>query len=315
MVGTFGGYSRCHGQTGIGQVTLCLVFGQTGQVAQSIAASADRHKALTILQLGREQADLTQPEQIARQIVAHKPAIVINAAAYTKVDQAESDEATAMLVNAGSPGAMAEACDKVGAALIHISTDYVFAGDGAKPYREDDPVAPQGAYGRSKEQGERAVRAALERHIILRTAWVFSATGQNFVRTMLRLNRETIRVVDDQTGNPTPADTIADACLTMASRIADHRHGAWGTFHFCGQPSVTWYGFAKAVFAEAEKLGKTAPKLEPITTDQYPTPAKRPAWSVLDAGKIEANWGIAAPDWRKALPEIVRSLMEQEKAQ
>jgi dTDP-4-dehydrorhamnose reductase len=293
-------------------MTGCLVFGQSGQVAQSIAKLTGPYKALGIVQLGRGHVDLTEPGKVAREIIQRKPDIVINAAAYTKVDQAESDETTAKLVNASAPALMAEACKTIGAPLIHISTDYVFAGDGTKPYMEDDPVAPQGAYGRTKELGERAIRQALDRHIILRTAWVFSDTGQNFVRTMLKLNRDLIRVVDDQRGNPTPADFIAAACLQIAARIKSGQEGPWGTYHYTGQPDTTWFGFAQAIFAEAEKLGKTAPKLEPITTDQYPTPAKRPAWSVLDTAKILRDWGIEAPDWRLVLPSIVKSLMEQE---
>ncbi len=293
-------------------MSACLVFGQTGQVAQGIAKLARHYTMLDVTQLGRTQADLTRPETVAAQILSRKPAIVINAAAYTKVDLAESDEAAARLVNASSPALMAEACQKVGAALIHISTDYVFDGTGAKPYAEDDPVAPQGAYGRTKLQGEQAIRAALDHHLILRTAWVFSDTGQNFVRTMVKLNRDVIRVVDDQTGNPTPADFIAATCLEMATMIAQRSQGPWGTYHYTGQPATTWFGFAQAIFAEAEKLGKKAPTLEPITTDQYPTPARRPAWSVLDTGKIHRDWGITPPDWRDVLPVIVKSLLEQD---
>ena len=292
-------------------MSLCLVFGQSGQVAQSIAKLAPNHKNLRIVQIGRDQADFINPQSVADHILSNRPLVVINAVAYTKVDQAESDETNAVLVNATTPHLIALACQQVGAALIHISTDYVFAGDAQTPYLEDAPVAPTGAYGRTKAQGEQAVRTALSRHVILRTAWVFSSTGQNFVKTMLRLNRDLIRVVDDQRGNPTPADAIADAALSMAARIVGGTPGPWGTFHFSGTPDTTWFGFAQAIFAEAEKLGRTAPKLEPITTDQYPTPARRPAWSVLDNGKIKRDWNISAPDWRQALPGIVRTIIKQ----
>ena len=292
-------------------MSLCLVFGQSGQVAQGIAQLAGQFPSLDIRQLGRDQADFTQPDAVAAQVLQHRPAVVINAVAYTKVDLAETDEANAQLVNAASPGKIAEACRQVGAALIHISTDYVFAGDAQAPYPEDAPVAPTGAYGRTKAQGEQLVRDALPQHIILRTAWVFGETGQNFAKTMLRLNRDLIRVVDDQRGNPTPSAAIAQTCLTMAARIADGTPGAWGTYHYSGQPAVTWFGFASAIFAEAAKHGKPAPKLEPITTDQYPTPARRPAWSVMDNGKIQREWGIAPPDWTAVLPGIVRTLMAQ----
>ena len=289
----------------------CLVFGHSGQVAQAIAQLSVNFPKLEIFQLGRDRADFTHPDVVAQQVLSHRPNVVINAVAYTKVDQAESDEANALLVNATSPGKIAAACAEVGAALIHISTDYVFAGDANTPYGEDAPIAPNGAYGRTKAAGEQAVRDALPRHVILRTAWVFSATGQNFVKTMLRLNRDLIRVVDDQRGNPTPALAIAQTVLTMADRIAGGANGPFGTYHFTGSPDVTWFGFAQAIFAEAAKLGKTAPVLEPITSDQYPTPAKRPAWSVLDTSKIAQDWNIAAPDWRKALPGIVETLLAQ----
>ena len=289
----------------------CLVFGQSGQVAQSIAQLRNQYTALDIIQLGRDDADLCHPETIAAQILKHQPTIVINAAAYTKVDQAETDEATATLVNATSPTRMAEACKQVNAALIHISTDYVFAGDSSAPYTEDDPFAPTGAYGRSKALGEHGIKDALDRHIILRTAWVFSDTGQNFVKTMLRLNREVVRVVDDQTGGPTPAKAIATTILDMATRIARGGPALWGTYHFSGQPATTWFGFAQAIFDEARKLGQPTPKLEPINTDQYPTPARRPAWSVLNHEKIQRDWGITPPDWRHALPDIVNSLIKQ----
>lgn len=292
-------------------MSLCLVFGQSGQVAHSIAELAAHYKTLRIIQIGRDQADFTNPQSVAEHVLHHRPLVVINAVAYTKVDQAETDEANAVLVNATTPHLIALACQQVGAALIHISTDYVFAGDAQTPYLEDAPVAPTGAYGRTKAQGEQAVRTTLSRHIILRTAWVFSATGQNFVKTMLRLNRDLIRVVDDQRGNPTPADAIAAATLTMAARIVADNPGPWGTFHFSGTPDTTWFGFAQAIFAEAEKLGRTVPKLEPITTDQYPTPARRPAWSVLNNGKISQDWNIQAPDWRQALPGIVHTLIKQ----
>ena len=290
-------------------MTRCLVFGQSGQVARAIAQLSTKFSKLEIVQVGRDQADFTNPESVAQQVRTHRPAVVINAAAYTKVDQAESDEANAHLVNAVSPGKIAAACAEVDAAMIHISTDYVFAGDAAQPYGEDAPIAPTGAYGRTKAAGEQLVRDALPRHLILRTAWVFSASGQNFVKTMLRLNRDVIRVVDDQRGNPTPALAIAETVLTMAHRIVSGTPGPFGTYHFTGSPDVTWFGFAQSIFAEAAKLGKTAPLLEPITSDQYPTPAKRPAWSVLDNAKIARDWDIAAPDWRRVLPGSVESLL------
>jgi len=292
-------------------MSLCLVFGKTGQVAQGITELTSQYPSLEIVQVGRERVNFTHPETVAEEVIRVRPAVVINAVAYTKVDQAESDEPNALLVNASSPALMAEACGQVGSALIHLSTDYVFAGDASQPYCEGDMIAPTGAYGRTKAQGEQAVQSALKRHLILRTAWVFSAVGQNFVKTMLKLNRDLVRVVNDQIGNPTPAPAIAAATLEMAARIVQGSEGPWGIYHFSGQPATTWFGFAQAIFAEAERLGRPSPTLEPITTDQYPLPARRPAWSVLNNEKIIQDWGIHPPDWRQSLPAIVHSLIEQ----
>lgn len=291
----------------------CLVFGRTGQVGQSIAKAAT-NRPLTLTQLGREEADLTRPQCIADIITQTRPRVVINASAYTKVDNAETDEATAHVVNALAPAAMAQACHTIGASLIHFSTDYVFPGTSTHPYGEQDATGPTGAYGRTKEEGERLIRQTLERHIILRTSWVFSATGQNFVKTMLNLKRDLIRVVDDQTGNPTPADAIAQTALLMAEQIitgrCDGRCDTWGTFHYCGTPPTTWFKFAQAIFAEAARYGHPQPRLEPIATADYPTPAKRPPWSVLNADKIQRVWNISPPDWRSALQDVVAQLLE-----
>lgn len=298
----------------------CLVFGRTGQVGQSIAKLALAKPAiakvaaghpLRLIQLGRAEADLTQPQRLADIIAEIHPRVVINASAYTKVDAAESDEATAHAVNALAPAAMAQACHAIGAALIHFSTDYVFPGSSAQPYREDDSIGPTGAYGRTKAAGEQLVRQTLERHIILRTSWVFSATGQNFVKTMLNLNRDLIRVVNDQTGNPTPADAIAQTALSMAEQIVRGRSDGWGTFHFCGTPPTTWFNFAQAIFTEAARYGHPQPRLEPILTREYPTPAKRPQWSVLNTDKIQRVWTIAPPDWRPALKDVAAQLLAQ----
>lgn len=275
-----------------------LVFGKTGQVATELQRQAQ------VTALGRDRADLSDPAGCAAAIETHKPSVVINAAAWTAVDKAEDHEAEAHVINADSPGAMARACAAQGIPFLHISTDYVFAGDGIKPWRETDPVKPQNAYGRTKLAGEEAVRAAGGRHAILRTAWVVSAHGTNFVKTMLRLaeTRDALSVVDDQIGCPTPAATIAAALLQMAEQMqAGHRGG---TYHFGGQPYVSWADFARETFAQAGK----AVLVSGIPSSDYPTPAARPLNSRLDCVKLETDFGIKAPDWKQGLSGILSDL-------
>jgi dTDP-4-dehydrorhamnose reductase len=234
------------------------------------------------------------------------PDIVINAAAHTAVDRAESEPAVAGTINRDAPAAMAEACRKAGAALIHISTDYVFDGSGRTPYVESDPVAPLSVYGRTKEEGETAIRNSLREHVILRTSWVFAAHGSNFVRTMLRLGAERpeLRIVSDQCGAPTAARDIAQAIAGVANAIAQRR-GSWGTYHFASDEPVTWYDFARAIFALRHGAN---PRLVPITTDEYKTPARRPMYSVLDCGRIAKDFGIARPSWRAALAHVLNEI-------
>jgi dTDP-4-dehydrorhamnose reductase len=279
---------------------MILVFGKTGQVARELAALAP-----DALCLGRDRADLTDPAACAAVIAAQRPAAVINAAAWTAVDRAETEEEAATAVNGAAPGAMAQACAAAGVPFIHISTDYVFDGQGTGPFAPDHPTAPLSAYGRSKLAGERAVRAAGGPHVILRTSWVFSAHGSNFVRTMLRLGAErpVLRVVADQTGGPTPAAAIAAACLTIADRLRT-QPGLSGTHHFAGTPDTTWAGFARAIMAAA---GLPA-QVEDITTADWPTPARRPANSRLDCSTLEQSFGISRPDWRPALAAVLADL-------
>jgi dTDP-4-dehydrorhamnose reductase len=283
-----------------------LVFGQTGQVAIELDRRAGAHRAVAEA-LGRAQADLTDPAACAAAVAATDADIVINAAAYTAVDQAETDPVTAQTVNADAPGAIARACAARELPFLHISTDYVFDGSGTKPWGEDDPVAPLGVYGQTKLDGERAVTAAGGPHVILRTAWVFSAHGKNFVKTMLRLghDRPSLNVVADQHGGPTPAAAIADASLTIAAAL--HRgKGQSGIFHFAGAPATTWAGFADAIFVAATLPNR--PTVTPIATADYPTPAKRPGNSVLDCSKIARVYGIAQPDWRIGLSDVLSEL-------
>lgn len=275
-----------------------LVFGQTGQVARELA-----RRAPDAVYLGRGQADLADPAACAAAIRAHAPDVVINAAAYTAVDRAETDEAAALQVNGAAPGAMAQACADLGIPFLHVSTDYVFDGSGTAPWKPEDPVAPLGAYGRSKLAGEQAVRAAGGRHVILRTSWVFSAHGANFVKTMLRLgaDRPALRVVADQIGGPTPAGGIAGALLTMADAL--RQGAAGGTYHYAGAPDTSWACFARETFAQAG----LAVTVEDIPTEAYPTPARRPLNSRLDCATL-ADFGIARPDWQQALAEVVSEL-------
>jgi len=284
-----------------------LVFGRTGQVATELARRAPAGWHLDCL--GRDRADLADPEACAAIVAAAQADAVINAAAYTAVDRAETETALAHTVNAAAPGAMARAAAARGLPLIHISTDYVFDGTGRTPWSESDPVAPQNAYGRSKLAGEVALRAAHGPHAILRTSWVFSAHGGNVVKTMLRLGRtrDQLRVVDDQTGGPTPAAAIAEAALTIARAFHEGR-GVTGTFHFAGAPDTTWAGFAREILARA---GIATP-VTGIPTAEFPTPARRPANSRLNYGAILRAYGIARPDWRAGLDTVLAELAEQE---
>jgi dTDP-4-dehydrorhamnose reductase len=278
-----------------------LIFGQTGQVARELARRAPPGVSLT--QLGRAEADLVRPEACAAAIHATRPDAVINAAAYTAVDKAESEEPLATLINGDSPATMARACAKRQIPFLHISTDYVFDGTGETAFRPDHPTAPLNAYGRSKLQGEQGIRAATGRHLILRTSWVFSSHGANFLKTMLRLGatRPTLTVVADQIGGPTPAAAIADALFTCALAMRDGHQG--GTHHFAGTPDTSWAGFARAIMAEA-RLPCT---ITDIPSTAYPTPARRPLNSRLDCTSL-ASFGLQRPDWRKAIPQILYDL-------
>ncbi|KZY34378.1 NAD(P)-dependent oxidoreductase [Roseovarius sp. HI0049] len=279
-----------------------LVFGRTGQVATELAGVGGDD----IICLGRAEADLSDPEACAAAIRQTDATAVINAAAYTAVDKAEDSEALATVINGDAPSAMARAAAARGVPFVHVSTDYVFDGSGEAPWRETDTVAPLNAYGRSKLKGEQGIAAAGGTCAILRTAWVFSAHGNNFVKTMLRLSaeRDSLRVVDDQVGCPTPARAIAEALWRMAGAMAEGHPG--GIYHFGGQPPVSWCGFAQAIF---ERAGRNV-ALAGIPTSDFPTPARRPANSRLDCRALEADFGIGPPDWRAGLDEVLRELGE-----
>ena len=278
---------------------MILVFGKTGQVATELQRLGD------VVALGRDQADLANPEACADAIRIHAPRIVINAAAYTEVDRAEEEEALATIINGDAPTAMAQACLQLDIPLIHISTDYVFEGTSDAPWQPDDPTAPQNAYGRSKLAGEIGICNSGAVHVILRSSWVVSAYGANFVKTMLRLSDrgDTLKVVVDQIGGPTPARDIAAACLQMAEQlIADPSKS--GTYHFSGAPDVSWADFARAIFEQAGK----AVTVTPIPTTDYPTPAKRPLNSRIDCSTTQQVFGIARANWRNGLNMILQDL-------
>lgn len=276
-----------------------LVFGHSGQVATELR----QHDG--VVALGRDRVDVADPLACEAAIRSHAPRAVINAAAYTAVDKAESEEPLAERINGAAPGVMARTCADLGIPLVHISTDYVFDGQGTDAWRPQDPIAPQNAYGRTKAKGEAQVREAGGRHAILRTSWVFSAHGANFVKTMLRLSegRDHLNVVADQMGGPTPARAIADACLTMADQLCDDAQKS-GTYHFCGAPEVSWHGFATQIF---ELAGRKV-DVSPIPTSEFPTPASRPLNSRMDCSATLAAFGIAQPDWRTALIDVLNEL-------
>lgn len=282
-----------------------LVFGETGQVARELVREAET-RGIALVTLSRERADLAHPEACAAAVAATDADAVINAAAYTGVDRAETEPALARTVNADAPAAMARSCAARALPFLHVSSDYVFDGMPGRAWRENDLAAPLGAYGRSKLAGERAVAAAGGRHAILRTSWVFSAHGANFVKTMLRVGaeRDQLRVVDDQIGGPTPARAIAAALLTMAETLAAGE-GATGVFHFAGTPAVSWAEFAETIF---EMRGGNSPRIERIPTSEYPLPAVRPFNSVLDCSRIRDAYGIEAPDWRAGLADVLEEL-------
>jgi len=283
-----------------------VVFGQSGQVASELQRQAASAGANLVV-LGREAADLSNPTAAAsvlRGLVKSSDA-VINAAAYTAVDRAESESEVAHAVNGHSPTALAEVAAEAGKPFLHISTDYVFDGSGEAAWKPDDTTAPLGVYGASKLLGEQGVIAAGGSHAILRTSWVFSAHGANFVKTMLRLgaDRDTLSIVNDQIGGPTPASGIASALYAMASKMIDDPQ-AGGTFHYSGAPETSWAGFAREIFDKANMLVDVVD----IPASDFPTPAARPANSRMDCSSLQQAFGIARPDWRADLVQVLRDL-------
>jgi dTDP-4-dehydrorhamnose reductase len=288
------------------------VTGRQGQVAQSLAEIGGKADVDIIL-VGRPDLDLLDPDSILPALETARPDVIVSAAAYTAVDKAESDKELAFAVNATGAGAVAKAAARLGVPVIHLSTDYVFDGSGTRPYLEDDPTGPISVYGASKLAGEGLVAAATPDHVILRTAWVYSAHGANFVRTMLRLGetRDEVSVVADQFGCPTSAHDIADALVAVARRVtSDPSLDLRGTFHLTGNGEANWADFAEHIFATAARLGHSPTVVRRIGTADYPTPAKRPANSRLSGGRLSEVFGIGLPDWRASTETVVRRLLE-----
>lgn len=286
-----------------------LLFGANGQVGRETSALAQA-RGIDLVAVDRTRADIADPVAVARVFEDVKPTVAINAAAYTAVDKAEADPEAATRGNATGPGLLAERCAREGVPLIHISTDYVFDGTKAGAYVEADPIAPLGVYGRTKAAGEAAVRAAGERHVILRTSWVYGVHGANFLKTMLRLagERDRLTIVADQRGCPTATRDIAEALLTVARQM-EAGTARFGTYHFAGTGATTWHGFASAIIAEAGRHTGRHPEVAPITTADYPTPARRPANSELDSSLFERTFRYRAAPWQSRVKDVVDGLL------
>ncbi|MFG0381912.1 dTDP-4-dehydrorhamnose reductase [Pseudomonas sp. zbq_18] len=284
-----------------------LITGRHGQVSRELQLALAGSVELCVL--GQEQLDLANSTDIREQVETQRPDLIINAAAHTAVDQAESEPELAFAINATAPALLAEAAAQLDIPLIHYSTDYVFDGSKSAPYTEDDATAPLGVYGQSKLAGEQAIRATGAKHLILRTSWVYSLHGKNFLLTMQRLlqEREELRVVADQIGAPTWAGTIAQATAELIAHWRAGNHGPWGTYHLSGLGETSWFGFAEAIAEQLRQRGKPCARLAAIPSSAYPTPAQRPLNSRLDCTRLQRDWNIRLPDWHAALLECLAS--------
>lgn len=282
-----------------------LISGQHGQVSRELQRRLGATCELVVL--GRDQLDLAHPHQIRQQVQRLRPDLIINAAAHTAVDQAESEPEAAFAINATAPGILAEEALALDIPLIHYSTDYVFDGSKSEPYNETDAPNPLGVYGKSKLAGEQAITAVQGKHLILRTSWVYSIHGRNFLLTMQRLLQEKpeLRIVADQIGAPTWAGTIANSTLALIERWQAGQAGAWGTYHLTAQGETSWFGFAQAIGEALRQQGKPCATLLPIPSSDYPTPAARPLNSRLDCTRLQREWAVSQPDWQSALRECL----------
>jgi len=288
-----------------------LVTGADGQLGRELL-EVGRQSPLIAIGTDLPVLDITDDNQVADAVARHKPALLVNAAAYTDVDKAESEPRPAFKVNRDGPVNLARICADQGLGLIHISTDYVFDGQKRTPYLETDPISPAGVYAQSKAEGEHGIRTHLAEHIILRTSWMYGAYGRNFVKTMLRLGREkrVVRVVNDQFGSPTSAREVAQAIFTIISHFQKKARIDWGTYHFCGGGITSWYGFAVKIFDLAQAQHRYAgPLVEPVASDHYPTPVKRPAYSALDCTRIKKNFGITQRPWQGSLESTLNRIL------
>ena len=284
-----------------------LVLGENGQLGWEVCRRGGE-KGFDIVPLDLPDFDVTEPSEVKKSVHQAGVSLVINASAYTAVDTAESEPELAFAVNRDGPAYLAASCAEIGIPLIHISTDYVFDGSKKGPYLETEPVSPLGIYGKTKAAGETEIRNNLQEHIIIRTAWLYGLHGNNFVKTMLRLGKEkeVLSVVADQYGCPTYAADLADAILTITIQISEQRDVIWGTYHYCGKGVTTWHGFAQAIFDLANQHDSLIVKeVVPITTSEYPTPAKRPANSCMECSLITKNFGIIPRPWQESLADMV----------
>ena len=287
-----------------------LVIGRTGQLALSLVERA-RHRGVDIAVAGRPELDLSSADELRKAVTAARADTIINAAAYTAVDKAEDEPELAHQINAVAPGLLADAARDCGARLVHVSTDYVFDGTGEDAWTEEDATGPAGVYGRTKLAGEQAIRERLERHAIVRTAWVYSPFGSNFVKTMLTLaeTRETVNVVSDQIGSPTSALDLAEGLLAaIASWRIDPKHGLGETYHLAGIGQTSWAGLAERVMGVSRDCGGGFAEVVPISTAEYPTAAARPRFSILNSAKFHSTFGYRCAPWEAAAEEVVKRL-------
>jgi dTDP-4-dehydrorhamnose reductase len=288
-----------------------LITGARGQLGRGII-DASRPKDCQVQAPSEENLDITDPGKIDRVVTDLQPDLIINTAAYTQVDKAETQEALAFKINKTGCAHLARICAKKRIPLVHISTDYVFDGQKGAPYLETDPISPIGVYGRSKAEGEIEIRSILKEHIILRTSWLYGVHGRNFVKTMLRLatGQKEIRVVSDQYGSPTNATDLAQTILTLCDHLYSKSKISWGTYHYCGAGIISWHTFAEKIM-ELTRLHRGMPtaRVEPVTTAEYPTRAARPMYSALDCSRIQTHYGIAPQPWQKSLEEAMRQLL------
>ncbi|MDO8942984.1 MAG: dTDP-4-dehydrorhamnose reductase [Desulfobacterales bacterium] len=288
-----------------------LVTGAEGQLGTELVRQAPACGVVVTAPLLAEM-DLTNYARVEEVFAAVRPAAVINTAAYTLVDRAETESDLAFAVNAAAPAHLARLCGRAGIPLIQVSTDYVFDGRKQTPYVEDDPIAPLGVYARSKAEGEAAVRGTLREHLIVRTAWLYSPYGSNFVRTILRLAAEgkELRIVDDQVGSPTCAADFAEALLSITGRLRSGGEIPWGTYHYCGSGITSWFGFARHILRTlTARRHIDAYRVVPITTREFPTPARRPAFSALDCSRIQTGFGIRLKPWQASVEQTIDRLL------